>query len=122
MAGVEVPDPLAGEPRQPRGYDTIGSRVAELGFFALGALIGAVIGFVINELLGRGVRGLDRRRARRDPLMVHIETDPSIIWAGMPPWIGARFLVPPDADVRRRRFNALNGVCGHTVVAESTRL
>jgi hypothetical protein len=73
--------------------------VAEIGFFALGALIGAVIGFVINELLGRGVGGLDRRRARRDPLMVHIETDPSIIWAGMPPWIGARFLVPHDADV-----------------------
>lgn len=30
---------------------------------------------------------------------MHVETDPSIIWAGMPPWIGAGFLVPPDADV-----------------------
>lgn len=38
-------------------------------------------------------------RRRRDPLVVHVEADPSIIWAGMPPWIGAGFLVPPDADV-----------------------
>lgn len=30
---------------------------------------------------------------------VHVETDPSIIWAGMPPWIGAGFLVPLEADV-----------------------
>jgi hypothetical protein len=62
-------------------------------------LLGAVIGFVINEVLARGVRNLDRRRARGDPLIVHVETDPSVIWAGMPPWIGAGFLVPPDADV-----------------------
>lgn len=62
-------------------------------------LLGAVIGFVVNEALGRGVRSIDRRRARRDPLVVHVETDPSIIWAGMPPWIGAGFLMPLDASV-----------------------
>jgi hypothetical protein len=62
-------------------------------------LVGAVIGFVVDEAFGRGVRAIERRRARRDPLIVHVETDPSIIWAGMPPWIGAHFLVPPDADL-----------------------
>lgn len=69
--------------------------VAELGL----VLVGAAVGFMVNEALGRGIRAIDRRRARRDPLVVHVETDPSIIWAGMPPWIGAGFLVPPDADV-----------------------
>jgi hypothetical protein len=35
----------------------------------------------------------------RKPLIVHVETDPAIIWAGAPPWVGAGFLVPTDADV-----------------------
>jgi hypothetical protein len=69
--------------------------VLELGFL----VFGAAIGFAVNEVLGRGVRAVERRRARSDPLVVHVETDPSVIWAGMPPWIGAGFLVPPDADV-----------------------
>jgi len=62
-------------------------------------VVGAVIGFAVNELLGRGVRSLDRRRAQRDPLVVHVEKDPSIIWAGAPPWVGATFLIPADADL-----------------------
>jgi hypothetical protein len=62
-------------------------------------LVGATLGFFVKEGLGRGVRSLDRRRATRDPLLVHVESDPSIIWAGMPPWIGAAFLVPPEADL-----------------------
>lgn len=71
----------------------------DVGLLALGAVIGGVIGFLVNELLGRGARALDRRRARKEPLSVHVETDPSIIWSGMPPWIGAGFLVPPEADL-----------------------
>lgn len=66
--------------------------MAELGL----VILGAVIGFAVNEMLGRGVRAIERRHARQDPLVVHVETDPSIIWAGMPPWIGAGFLVPPE--------------------------
>lgn len=62
-------------------------------------IVGAIIGFVVNELLGRGLRRVLRSRSRRTPLVVHVETDPSIIWAGLPPWIGAGFLVPSDADV-----------------------
>lgn len=88
----------------------------------VGTVIGAVIGFVTNEALGRGVRALDRRRAVRGPLIVHVETDPSIIWAGAPPWIGAELLVPPDANVSappshcpdwRRWARALGGVDGN---------
>lgn len=72
--------------------------VSDVGQIAL-VLVGAVVGFMVNELLGRGVRRLERGHARRDPLIVHVETDPSIIWVDMPPWVGAGFLVPPGADL-----------------------
>lgn len=49
--------------------------VPEIGLL----LAGAVVGFIVNELLGRGLRSALRRRARRDPLIVHVETDPSVI-------------------------------------------
>jgi hypothetical protein len=61
--------------------------------------VGTMIGLFVDEALGRGVRWVDRRRASRHPLIVHVETDPSIIWAEAPPWVGASFLVPPDADL-----------------------
>lgn len=82
-------------------------------------VVGAVVGFLVNEFLGRGLRAVERRRARGTPLIMHVETDPSVIWANMPPWIGAGFLVPPDADISsppkhcpdwRRWVRALGGV------------
>ncbi|MDQ6945727.1 MAG: hypothetical protein M3256_05495 [Actinomycetota bacterium] len=90
---------------------------------ALGLLVlGAIIGFIINETLSRSLGFADRRRARRNPLVVHVETDPAVIWAGMPPWIGARFLMPLDADISsppascphwRSWAHALGGVDSH---------
>jgi hypothetical protein len=68
--------------------------VSEIGLLFLAA----IIGFITKELLGRGVRRSLRWRSRKAPLVTHVETDPSIVWAGMPPWIGAGFLVPTDAD------------------------
>lgn len=53
----------------------------------------------MNEALGRGLGAVLRRRAVGDPLIVHVEDDTAVIWAGSPPWIGARFLVPTDADL-----------------------
>lgn len=60
---------------------------------------GAVVGFIVNELLGRGLGAAIRHRAVGDPLIVHVEEDPSIIWAGAPPWVGAAYLLPPEADL-----------------------
>lgn len=60
---------------------------------------GAVIGFVVSEFLGRGLGAVIRRRATSDPLIIHVEEDPSMIWAGAPPWVGASYLLPPEADL-----------------------
>jgi len=66
-----------------------------LGVETLALLVsGAVVGFVVNELLGRGLGAVLRRRAVGGPLIVHVEEDPSIIWAGAPPWVGAGFPYP----------------------------
>jgi hypothetical protein len=76
-----------------------------------------VAGAVIAEL----VRRVPRWRAARCPLFVHVETDPTAIWIGHPPWIGASFLLPPDRDMMelsppsnclewRRWARALGGV------------
>jgi hypothetical protein len=73
--------------------------MGSVALLVVGALIGAAITFAVNEALGRGVRGVDRRRAQKDPLVVHVEKDPSIIWAGAPPWIGGTYLLPADADL-----------------------
>lgn len=73
--------------------------MASVALLAVGALIGAAIAFAVNEALGRAMRGVDRRRAQKDPLVVHIEKDPSIIWAGAPPWVGGTYLLPADADL-----------------------
>jgi hypothetical protein len=64
-----------------------------------GFVVGAVIGFIVNEVMGRGLGAVLRRRAIRNPLMVHIEEDTSMIWAGSPPWVGAAYLLPLDADL-----------------------
>jgi hypothetical protein len=99
--------------------------MAEVGVLALGA----IIGYIINEILSRLLGASDRHQARQNPLMVHVETDPAVIWAGMPPWIGARFLIPPDADISsppascphwRSWAHALGGVDAHLTQARIT--
>ncbi len=58
-------------------------------------VLGAIAGAAVDRLIAVA----QRSRNRRNPLYVHIETDPSIIWAGYPPWIGAGYLVPPSAHI-----------------------
>jgi hypothetical protein len=62
-------------------------------------ILGALIGAVVTRAVDWGFQRNRRLRAMKSPLVVHVETDPAIIWAGAPPWVGAGFLVPPNADV-----------------------
>ena len=59
-------------------------------------LLGALVGFLLGSTLGPLVRPwtawlerLFRRAWRENPLLVHVEHNPSIMWAGAPPWVGA---------------------------------
>lgn len=56
----------------------------------LGALVGAAIGTPVGALLRPGAARLERaaRTMWRDsPLLVHVERDPAVIWAGAPGWV-----------------------------------
>lgn len=56
--------------------------------------VGAVLGWLISYLMP----GLIRFVTRRGPLDVHVEDDPANIWAGEPPWVGGRYVMP-DGDL-----------------------
>jgi hypothetical protein len=53
-------------------------------------VLGAIVGWAVNQFLP----GLWRRISRQPLIHVYVETDPAIIWAGAPPWVGASYLVP----------------------------
>ncbi|MFD4636873.1 hypothetical protein ACFWN2_06130 [Lentzea sp. NPDC058436] len=61
----------------------------------MGGLLGAVLGLLVGLPVGALLRPLVatwERRARKgwndDPVLVHVERDRSIIWAGHPDWVG----------------------------------
>jgi hypothetical protein len=56
----------------------------------VGAVIGTIIGWMGKEFLPT----LWRRIQGRPPVIVHIETNPAIFEAGLPPWIGYGFVFP----------------------------
>jgi hypothetical protein len=59
---------------------------------ALSAIIGALITLAVTALTHPPIDWLERvskRLWRAELFDVHVETDPSIIWAGQPPWVGA---------------------------------
>jgi len=65
--------------------------------------VGVVVGAVLTALIAPitpGLERLSRRATRAKPLFVHIETDPSVIWAGFPDWIPLShfFETPPPID------------------------
>lgn len=74
------------------------------GDLLLGALLGAIAGLLIGVTLGSYLRPLAaciERKARRDwadPVVVSVDRDPSLIWAGNPDWVG--FSVYVDDPLR----------------------
>jgi hypothetical protein len=75
-------------------------------------LWGAIVGFLVGAVLGPLIRPwstwLERQARhlwRENPLIVHVERDQSLIWAGAPPWVGFSYFfrdtvphqLPPSA-------------------------
>ena len=58
--------------------------------------VGAVIGWCV----GYFAPGVLRRAQGKGPIDFHVEEDPSIVYAGAPPWVGAVHVfdgtLPPD--------------------------
>lgn len=68
-----------------------------MGMFLLGLLGGVLAGLLLAAL--EPVHRLIGRLARRteSAVTLHTETDPAVIWAGMPNWIGFHYFLPPGA-------------------------
>lgn len=64
--------------------------------FGAGLLTGVLGGWISSatEPVNRWIGRFGRRVTRTSGVQIHVETDPAQIWAGMPPWIGARVFVP----------------------------
>lgn len=84
------------------GYGKV--RVMEM---VISGLVGAVLGLLVTGLLhplADRLEQVSRRLWRVRPLLVHIEQDRRLIWAGSPPWVPAAVWVPtlptdaPPAD------------------------
>lgn len=70
-------------------------------------LVGGLLSLLFDPVQRR-VGSLGRRWFHRAPLQVHIETDPKIIWAGQPPWIGAQVFLPAGGDAGKPPDNPLD--------------
>jgi hypothetical protein len=64
----------------------------EFGSLVVGAVVGTVIGWMGSEFLPI----LWRRIQQRPPVIIHVETNPAIFEAGLPPWIGYSFVFPGE--------------------------
>jgi hypothetical protein len=63
----------------------------------IGALVGAFVSMVAAVTfypLTKRLEYLSRRIYRLKPVSVHVERDPSIVWAGFPDWSGASAWLP----------------------------
>jgi hypothetical protein len=61
------------------------------------AVLGAVAGLAATVLFHPVAERLERasrRLWRVNPLLVHVERDPEVIWAGSPPWVGTSVWLP----------------------------
>lgn len=72
--------------------------------------LGAVGGFITASLepVQRRFGIAGRRVARDSGVQIHVETDPRILWAGMPPWIAADVFLPEVASHETPPDNALD--------------
>lgn len=65
-----------------------------IGELLLGGIVGGIVGLLVGITLGSYLRPFSariERRARRDwadPVLISVERDPAIIWAGDPDWVG----------------------------------
>lgn len=112
----------------PRMQQWIGSpadtRWMDVPELILGAVLGVGIGAPLGAFVRPHVAWLEKRSRRTwnvDPLILHCERDPSIIWAGVPDWIGdsvyiddplrVKGPIPPDRDTWStwiRSYNAFD--------------
>jgi hypothetical protein len=68
--------------------------LVEIVSLVVGAVIGTVIGWMGSEFLPI----LWRRIQQRPPVIIHVETNPAIFEAGLPPWIGYGFVFPGEGS------------------------
>ncbi|MFE7644970.1 hypothetical protein [Streptomyces phaeoluteigriseus] len=60
---------------------------------AVGGLIALTVAAVFQPVMGR-LQAVSRRVHRIRPVSVHVETDPSLVWAGFPNWVPAFVWLP----------------------------
>lgn len=60
--------------------------------FVRGVLAGALLSSVVAWAVAYFAPGIWKKLARRPPLIVHVETDPAIMYAGQPNWDGFAFV------------------------------
>jgi hypothetical protein len=78
-----------------RARETAGSvchavPMVDIGDLLLGGVVGVAVGVPLGALIRPPAANLERfarRLWRYDPLIVHVERDPSIIWSGEPDWM-----------------------------------
>lgn len=99
--------------------------------FSLGVAAGLVGGVVtsFSEPAQRAAARFGRSVSRDSGVRIHVESDPRVIWAGYPPWVGAEVYVPGSPGRHVPPFDALdwlqwaerNGGCAaHEAVVQVT--
>jgi hypothetical protein len=61
----------------------------------VGVLVGSVLGPLVRPW-SRRVERLGRKLWREQPVIVHVEWDQAVIWAGQPPWVSFSYYFPGD--------------------------
>jgi hypothetical protein len=65
----------------------------DLASTVVGAIVGTVIGWMGKEFLP----ALWRRIQGRPPVIIHVETNPAVFEAGLPPWVGYGFVFTDES-------------------------
>lgn len=83
----------------PGPYFTSGGNMEKVLYIILGGL-GTLLLTPFIHPLSKNLEVASRRLYRIKPVHVHVEREPSIVWAGFPNWIGAAVWLPslPSSD------------------------